>query len=225
MIRTKKDDTEFLQFELFLDHPSLIHGVFFRDLKRELLPQLLGINHLISTTQLHGKEVNCIQKSDEKIAPCDGMITNLKKLGLMIFHADCQAAIFYDPIQKAVANVHAGWRGNVLNIYQETLLKMHSQFGTCPENVLVGISPSLGPCHAEFKNYKTEFPQTFWKYQVGSCHFNLWEIAREQLEHAGVLSHHIEVAALCTYDDQKHFFSYRRDKIKGKNNVTIAAVI
>ena len=135
----------------------------------------------------------------------------------MMKHADCQAAIFYDPVHHALANVHSGWRGNVKNIYQTTILKMASVFGTKPQDLLVGISPSLGPQHAEFKNYKVEFPEHFWSFQVCPEYFDLWAIARHQLEEAGVLPYHIEIAGICTYANKEDCYSYRRDKVTGRH--------
>jgi polyphenol oxidase len=130
---------------------------------------------------------------------------------------DCQAAILYDPIHRALANVHAGWRGNVQNIYRTAVQKMVHSFGSKPQDLLVGISPSIGPKHAEFKNYKSEFPEEFWEFQVKPTYFDLWQIARHQFESSGVLAHHIQIAEICTFDHPSDYFSYRRDKTTGRH--------
>ena len=54
-----------------------------------------------------------------------------KDCGLVIQHADCQAAIFFDPVRKAIANVHCGWRGSVCNIYAKTVEKI-----TLPRDII-----------------------------------------------------------------------------------------
>lgn len=151
-------------------------------------------------------------------------MTDVKGLGLLITHADCQAAIFYDPVHRALANVHSGWRSSVQNIYLETIHKMRERYGSRPEDLRVGISPSLGPEAAEFRDFKTLFPEPFWSFQTKAEYFNFWEISRWQLISAGVLPHHIEIAGICTYSTPKDWFSYRREPCSGRHG-TIAALV
>ena len=63
----------------------------------------------------------------------------------------------------------------------------------------------MTPRNAEFKNFKQEFPEAFWKFQFQPEYFDLWAIARMQLEQCGVLSHHIEIARICTFENEKDF--------------------
>lgn len=192
---------------------------------RKKIQAISGALELVSSYQKHGKQVYPVPFSFPPSLESgmlnskegDGMITRQKGLGLMIKHADCQAAIFYDPINHAIANVHAGWRGNVQNIYAEAITQMRHAFGSAPENLLVGISPSLGPEKSEFIHFRTELPESFLEFQFKPCYFNLWEISRRQLIDAGILPHHIEIASLCTYSNPQDFFSYRRDKTTGRN--------
>ncbi len=245
MIRKKVGEIEFLQFELLSGFPQLRHGIFLRHggvssapfsslslggkngdtpenirENRKRILSALGATHYVSGDQTHSKEVKQIETLDYP-GVCDGLITSQTEVALLLNHADCQIAIFYDPIEQAIANVHAGWRGNVQNIYRETIQKMRHAFGSLPQNLLVGISPSLGPEYAEFKNYKVEFPESFWDFQIRPDYFNLWEIARSQLEAEGVLPHHIQIASLCTYTESNDFFSYRRDKLTGRNGTVV----
>jgi hypothetical protein len=226
MIRKQAEGIEYLQFELFAEFPELVHAVFLKQGDESppvsTLLDVLNIPHSVSGFQRHTKEVKKID-SLEHPDICDGMVTDKRGLALLLSHADCQIAIFYDPVHHAIANVHSGWRGNVQNIYREAVVSMKRNFGSRPEELFVGISPSLGPDHAEFKNYKTEFPPHFWNYQVRPNYFNLWEIARFQLEAEGILPHHIQIANLCTYTETADFFSYRRDKTT-KRNCALAAV-
>jgi YfiH family protein len=242
MIRQKQGEVEWLEFELLAEQPNLVHGVFLRhggvsegafgslnagglmgdepekivENRRRIL-QALNIEQYVAGTQVHGNNVACVNQADQEPGECDAIITQLKGLGLMMKHADCQVAIVYDPIQHALANVHSGWRGNVKNIYRETILNMQRIFHSKPENLLVGISPSLGPQHAEFKHYEREFPKDFWRFQIRPTYFDLWAIARDQLEQSGVLPHHIQIAGICTYTNTQDYFSYRREKISGRH--------
>jgi YfiH family protein len=140
----------------------------------------------------------------------------------MISHADCQAAIFYDPIQKAIANVHSGWRGNIQNIYASTILKMQQMYGSKPQNLLVCISPSLGPQSAEFTNFQNELPEAFWKFRTPPHHFDFWQISQYQLEESGVLPSHIQIAEIDTLSNPQDYFSYRHSKICGRNATVCA---
>ena len=156
------------------------------------------------------------EKSPLEIEACDALLTNSTGIALMIRHADCQAAIFYDPIHHALGVAHAGWRGSVANIYAHTIFKMREVFGTDPSDLLVGISPSLGPKRAEFIHYKKELPSSFWPFEVSENHFDFWAISRWQLVQAGVQSERIEIAERCTYLEPKEFFSHRRDRVSGR---------
>jgi|SRR5579862_792692 len=246
MIRKQSEGIEWLEFELFADHPHFAHGIFLKPLSvgiskaarihadksendaaetmkenRLRIQKILRTDRLISAYQVHGTSIVHVTEEKGEIPHCDGLLTCQKGVGLMIKHADCQAAIFFDPEHKAIANVHCGWRGNVKNLYGIAVLEMQKQFASRPENILVGISPSLGPEKAEFIHYRTELPESFWPYQVKPTYFDLWAISRMQLEGAGILPHHIEIASLCTYSNARDFFSYRRDNRMTGNHAAI----
>lgn len=242
MIRKRAGDVEWLEFELFASEPKLVHGIFLRrggiskgpyaslnvggrtedeaaniEENRRRILDALGIKKYVSCRQVHSDGVAVVDEESQAIGDCDAMITQQTNLGLMILHADCQAAILYDPVHGALANVHSGWRGNVKNIYRAAIEKMAQAYGSKPQDLLVGISPSLGPHNAEFKNYRTELPPEFWEFQVRPEYFDLWAIARHQLEECGVLPHHIQIAEICTFANPQDYFSYRRDKIIGSH--------
>lgn len=172
----------------------------------------------VSANQVHGARVFAVSNhTNQKIPNTDGLITNKKTIALSIQHADCQAAIFYDPVTLAIACVHSGWKGNCQNIYKQTISEMKEHFGSKANDLIVCISPSLGPNKAEFIHYKNELPESFWRFGNNQNYFNLWEIARWQLENEGVQSRNIEVAGICTHSEPEHFYSYRRDKLCGRN--------
>ena len=137
-------------------------------------------------------------------------------------HADCQVAIFFDPVKKVVANVHCGWQGNVQNIYAQVIQHLEAEYGSAVEDLLVCISPSLGPENAEFINHRSELPSSFYPFQIKPNYFDFWEISKMQLKKAGVLGHHIEIAQMCTFSGEKDFFSHRRDKETGRNGTVVA---
>jgi polyphenol oxidase len=243
MIRKKQGSIEWLEFELLADIPNLLHGVLLRHGGVSAIPfdslnlgggvgdaeeaiaanysrvrEIFPFEKLFSGRQTHGIHLLEVPLEDSQIEKsCDGLITSVPNIGLLIKQADCQAAIFYDPMRQLVANIHCGWRGSVQNIYAKTVAKM----GGCPKNLLVCISPSLGPMAAEFKNYLKELPPAFFPFQRRPTYFDFWAISRMQLEEAGVLPHHIEIAEMCTYTNPADFFSYRRDRITGRQGTLV----
>lgn len=148
-------------------------------------------------------------------------MTQQKMLPIGVRHADCQAAIFYDPRRHALATVHCGWRGNCLNIYQQCI----DQLGSDPADLLVGISPSLGPDHAEFIHWDSKLSSEATSFIDDKSHVNLWAWARSQLESAGILPHNIEIAQICSHCHKESFYSYRRDGNKAGRNLTFACLI
>lgn len=251
MLRRENEGISWLEFELLADVPDLVHGVFLRhggvsqgpykslnvgrsglasfcggneDIRenRFRIQKILGVDHFVEAFQVHGASLLRMDEQQREIPHCDGLMTQQRDLSLLIKHADCQACIFYDPENKALANVHCGWRGNVQNIYGVTVAEMQKQFGSKPDNLLVGISPSLGPKRSEFINYRSELPDSFLPYQIQPTYFDLWAISQMQLEQAGVLPHHIEIASICTYSNPEDFFSFRRDNRVTGNHATVA---
>ena len=196
---------------------------------RELVLKTLGIPGLRSLKQMHGKEAVEIQdnlfkqsRPAPELTSGDILITRLPKQGLMIKQADCQSILLYDPAHKAIANIHCGWRGNVNNVIGEAVRKMRAVYRTHPSSLLAGIGPSLGPCCAQFLNYRKEIPAKYWTYQARPYYFDLWRLSRDQLISAGVLEDHIEIAGICTSCQTRDFFSYRKEKITGRFATVIA---
>lgn len=246
MKRKVREGVVWLEFEIFSSYPEIQHAIILRhggfsqgsfssmnfshstgDEKSKILSNydklknLFNFSDLIQMQQVHGKEVHIAHRPGE-ILIGDGVVTQQKELPLLITHADCQAALFYDPVQRVIAATHSGWKGNVQNIYAETVAKMENHFGSRAKNLRVGVSPSLGPFHAEFIHYQKELPQSFWQFQTKPFHFDLWKISQMQLIEAGIPADQIEIASLCTYGNPEDFFSYRRCKIRGGHASFIA---
>ena len=87
--------------------------------------------------------------------------------------------------------------------------KMGLVFGSEPINLHAFVSPSLGPCCAEFIHYKKELPGDFQAFQVKPHYFDFWKISRYQLTGAGLVGENIEIAGICT-SCSNDYFSYRR---------------
>lgn len=224
-------ESHWLTFDLFQGIRGLNHGAFLRfagdgvgpiDSLDLIARQRFGAHRLYWAKQCHGTSIIDVTTQSEVGQVADALITAEPGIALLIQHADCQAALFYDPIQHVIAAVHAGWRGSVQNIYAKVIDRLCNSYHCKPENLLVGIGPSLGPKHAEFIHYRTELPPAFWEFQPTPNYFDFWAISDAQLRAAGVLPHHIEIAEICTYANVNDCFSYRRDKTTRRHGTLIS---
>lgn len=192
---------------------------------RALVQQALGLTALASATQVHGCREALVtaarSAAAEEIPDADILITGQPGLGLLIKQADCQAVMLYDPVRRVAANVHSGWRGQVGNILGNAVNGLQKS-GSRPEDLVAAISPSLGPCCAEFRNFRQELPPDLWSYQVRPTYFDLWALSRDQLLAAGLKAPQIDIAGICTRCRGDQFFSYRRDRHTGRQGAVIA---
>jgi len=179
---------------------------------------------LVFAEQVHGNDVLVVNSQNSGLdmsidgvaGTGDALVTDLSGKFLIIQLADCQSILLYDPIQKVIANVHCGWRGSTKNIAGRTVDVMNKRFGCNRRDLIAGIGPSLGPCCAEFVNYRSEIPQKFWRYKSANDHFDFWALSREQLIAAGLLRENIETGGICTKCNTDAFFSYRGEGQTGR---------
>lgn len=194
------------------------------DRNRTLVQEALDLRALASVCQVHGDRILTVGSPLTSVCEYDGydaLITNQPGIGLMIQQADCQAVVLYDPDCRVVANVHAGWRGSVARIILKTIQRMTAEFGVDPGRIRAAISPSLGPCCAEFVHFQTELPPEFHTFQVKPGYFDFWAISRLQLQEAGCLPEHIRTTGICTRCDHS-YFSYRREGRTGRCATVVA---
>ena len=173
--------------------------------------------NLISANQNHGKNVTVIDEEFFRFHPpmteiedCDAFITRLRGVALMVQVADCQGILMFDPVKKVIAAVHAGWKGLVKDISFETIKMLRLDFGVDPRNLLVGISPSLGPKSAFFSDPLRELPKSFHAYTDEKSRVDLWGYSIEQLKRSGIPEGNIECAKICTQQNEGgRFYSFR----------------
>ena len=166
-------------------------------MNRKRITLKMGMNPMVFLNQVHGSDIKVVKKEHNDLSEvfepgkelytADGIVTDMTGVFLVIQVADCQAVMLYDPEKRVVANVHSGWRGSVADIAGKCVDAMVSQFGCRPGDIRAGISPSLGPCCAEFKNYRREFPETLWQYKdPDTPYFDFWRMTCDQLTARGM---------------------------------------
>lgn len=196
---------------------------------RQRVAECIDGQDFVYLRQIHGQDIVVLSQTKGNAGPevfkqpliGDAVVTDIPDKFLVIQAADCQSVLLCDPVGMAVANIHSGWRGTIKNIIGRTVQTMQTFIGSNPTDIRAGIGPSLGPCCAEFVNYKKEIPKAFWQYKDDNDFFDFWSVSYDQLVAAGVSTKHIESSRICTKCNTDLFFSYRAEGITGR----FAAVI
>lgn len=76
----------------------------------------------------------------------DGHATRVPGLLLTVAAADCAPVFLVDPVRRAVALLHAGWRGTAAGIVQSGVRALRDAFQSVPSNLLAHVGPAIGPC-------------------------------------------------------------------------------
>lgn len=181
--------------------------------RRRICEELkIDMGQLISLNQIHSDRILKVDENVHgEIDGYDAMITDLDGKFLMIQVADCQGVMIWDDVRGIIANVHNGWKGSAQNIVGKVLKKMKDEFGCDAENIKVEVSPSLGPCHAEFSDPFNELPDKLHEFIDDKNHVNFWEATKKQCINEGVPAENIKIAGECTACNTDKYFSYRAD--------------
>jgi polyphenol oxidase len=196
-----RDSDAVLRDEAFEGIPWLRHGFGTR-----LSTEWPGPEPLASAKQIHSDRVLRVESPGPQ-GEGDALISNLPGIDLTIRTADCLPILIADRRNRAVAAVHAGWRGVVAEIVPKTIDGMRQQFGSNPEDLLVVIGPGIGACCFEVG------PEVAVQFQLsGRTKIDLAETVRQQLGRNGVTMGQISASGRCTYCESQLFESYRRDR-------------
>lgn len=152
----------------------------------------------------------------------DGSATSMERKALVIKTADCQPILLTHTSGKYIAALHAGWRGNRIAFPVSGVRKFCEQYAIPPSEVMAVRGPSLGPAEAQFVNFEKEWgvEWTRW-FNSETKTMNLWQLTRHQLQLAGLREENIFGLDLCTKTLEDEFYSYRRDKVTGRQAAII----
>ena len=195
-----------------------------KNLARALDQEGAGV---VSVRQVHGDAVlvldrpagngAAVQKKNSQ--GYDALVTDQLGVILTVRTADCLPVLIFDPDQRVIAAVHAGWRGAIQEIVPKTLRCMMDRFSCRPSAVIVGIGPSIQACCYEVGEMvlaplAARYP--YWQEVIkksgeGKAMLNLQALIRRQLLELAVPAGQIETAETCTACNPAHYFSYRRD--------------
>jgi YfiH family protein len=183
--------------------------------RREAMLAALGLERWVELCQMHKDDFVTDARPTPVDVPstleADGSCTRERGLGLLIKTADCQPLFFAAGDASAVAALHVGWRGNVMNYPAVGLSRFCAAYELDPAAVLAVCGPSLGPGAAEFTNFEKEWPADFapW-FDAEKRTMDLRRLTREQLVGAGMKAGNIFSLDFCTRSLPGLFFSHRR---------------
>ena len=191
--------------------------------------------YVVQPHQVHGcviREVTDPHTTRDELEGVDALVTNVPGVAISVRTADCIPVLLYDPVHKAVAAVHDGWRGTVQYLSRRVVDFMHELYGTDASDLKAVIGPGIGPESFQVGQEVADafrdagFPMaeilqdcgpknpTADNPMNGGLHIDLWKANRWLLEQAGVKPQNIQVAGICTYSNNYQFFSARREGLK-----------
>lgn len=171
--------------------------------------------HAATVKQIHSNIVLKAGGSAGRLGEGDALITNHPGTMLAVRTADCVPILLADERNRAVAAVHAGWRGTVAEVVVKAVEAMGEHFGSDPRDIRAAIGPGIGRCCYEVgpevaAQFEGIFPE---QSPFGSTpKVDLTEANRRLLIKAGLRSLHIVATQLCTFCGPSEFYSWRRDR-------------
>ncbi|MFN7003763.1 MAG: peptidoglycan editing factor PgeF [Roseinatronobacter sp.] len=173
---------------------------------------------LVTVHQTHSADVVTLDgpwPEDQPRPEADGMVTNQPGLALAILTADCQPVLFADTEAQVIGAAHAGWRGALGGVLENTIAAME-QLGAARGRIRAVIGPCISQSAYEVGQ---EFLETFMdedpdygrfftngagdRYQFDLVGFGLHRLRSEGIADARWIG-------ACTYADPARFYSYRR---------------
>jgi YfiH family protein len=208
---------------------------------------------LVSLKQFHSDVIHLFDSAPSDPCRGDASITNRPGLLLAIQTADCVPILLVDPKKRAIAAIHAGWRGTLARIAAKTIGAMQMHFGTNPRDLLAAIGPSIGPCCYEVgtevaTQFLSQFPDAptyFDEFRTGDepnpvqwlnmmppghqpppkgVLLDLRKANRSQLLVAGLRPQNIHTVNLCTACRPDLLFSYRKQGPASGRHMSVIAL-
>lgn len=183
------------------------------------------MDKLTFSSQVHGDTVRKVTLDDagkgldrKTDYDADGLVTNVPGMTLVAFGADCLTILLYDPVQRVIANVHAGWRGTALGIVERAVERMTTDCASRVSDIVAAIGPGISKCcfethedvpiamTAALGDAVSPFVANFGngKYKV-----DLKGINALRLKNCGVLATKIDISPDCTMCSHEKYWSHR----------------
>lgn len=183
----------------------------------------LGGDKQEALARVRGGLAQTQQTTQDDVRPtADAMVTDIPSLVLGILTADCAPVLFADPAMGVIGAAHAGWKGALGGVLENTITAMET-LGARRASMRVVIGPCIGPnsyeigpeFEARFIEENEAYERFFAENDNGKRCFDLPAFVRGRLALAGVDAH------WCDHDtlgDTDRFFSYRRKTLQGEQD-------
>ncbi len=166
--------------------------------------------------QVHG--VSVIEATGSGSPRADACWSAQPGVACTVMTADCMPVLFASVDGRVVAAAHAGWRGLLAGVLEETIAAMN----VAPGQLQAWLGPAIGPGAFEVG---PEVRESFLSAAADSSAFvpsarqghyqaDLYALARQRLLARGLLR--IDGGEFCTFRQPSQFFSYRRDGKTGR---------
>ena len=177
-------------------------------------PEPLATLHQIhSDIAVYADRPGCLADGDALLSDSPGRFVGVKT-------ADCLPILLVDERHRAVAAVHAGWRGTVSGVALSTLKAMAARWGTQASDLHAAIGPGIGPCCFEVgPEVAIQFGEPFQRTRI-----DLEKANRRQLVEAGLAPDRIYTLGLCTFCRGDQFHSFRRDREQAGRMISVAGL-
>jgi hypothetical protein len=174
---------------------------------------------IVALNQNHGNKVVCFNNRQDvknKIIG-DAIVTTMKNVGISVLTADCVPILIYNPKKKIVGCVHAGWKGALNGIIENTVDKF-LELNSNTRDLVVAIGPCINHHHYEvghdfykkFVDQNNNNQQFFIVLNDKKYLFNIRNYINVKLIGLGI--NNIDHIEMDTFSNKENFFSYRRSK-------------
>jgi len=171
-------------------------------------------NKLAIPKQIHSAFVKRVNKAGI-YDDTDGLYTDNQELILSVQTADCLPIFLFEPENKIIAIVHAGWQGTVKGIILKILEKLENDFKIHANQMKVAIGPGIqSSCFELREDVYSKFPPEYL-YEHDDTekkYLDLQLFVKNQFISSGIIENNIFVDSTCTHCENQKYYSYRRDK-------------
>jgi YfiH family protein len=195
--------------------PWLIHGFGTR---HSDIPSLF--QRLATVKQVHSSTCILAEGRSGVLGEGDALLEDRSGGVVAVKTADCIPILLVDERRRAVAAVHAGWRGTASHIAQRAVETMRARFASEPGDLHAAIGPGIGPCCYEVG---AEVREKFGGQ--GRGYLDLAGENAVQLRNSGVTGARIYASKLCTMCREDEFHSFRRDREAAGRMYSFAGIL